>query len=138
MSIFTKLLGVVTDTIGITNSASDAVKTIKEAIAGNPELQSKIEELEFAERKGIQDLIKAEMQSADPFVRRVRPAIIWICGGVIAINFGLLPITNSIIAAFGGTPLILIYPELPEPIYWLIGGMFTGYAGARSYDKKKK
>ena len=136
MSIFGKLLGVVTDTLGITDKGSVAVKNIMEAVAGNPALSQKLEELELQERRDIRDLYKVELGSSDKFVRRVRPAALWMGITIMGINFGLLPILNAILAGFGVEPVVLVYPELPEPIYWLITTIYLGYTGARTMDKK--
>lgn len=138
LGIIGKVLSIVTDTFGVTSSAGKAIETVKKAITSNPEIEKQIAELEMKERESIRDLFKAEMQSEDSFVRRVRPGALWVAVGVIAINFGLLPIVNTIITAFGVTAIVINYPALPEPIYYLIGTMYLGYSTARSYDKDKR
>jgi len=137
LSLLGKALGVVADTLGGSKSAK-AVKIVQDAIAGNPELKQSLAELEAKERSEIREMFKAEMQSEDPFVRRVRPGILWVVAGIVAINFGLLPIINAFITGFGGMPIVLDYPDLPEPVYWMMSTMYLGYAGARSFDKMKK
>ncbi len=78
-----------------------------------------------------------EIQSKNKFVAMARPAVLWIASSVIFINFGLVPIYNAISVASGGVQLVLVYPELPEKVYWLIGTIFGFYTGGRSFEKVK-
>lgn len=142
MSIFTKALGIVGDLTGL-SSVKDAAKTLIGALSSNPEAEAKMKEfelqqmkLEIADNASLRDLYKSEVQSDDKFVKRARPGMLWLCFGILGINFGIIPILNVIILAFGGPQIEIIYPDLPEPVYWTITSIFGLYAGARSWDKK--
>jgi hypothetical protein len=74
--------------------------------------------------------IVAEAQSDDPYVRRSRPTFLYIMYGVILWNFIFLPVFQF----FTDQPMLPL--DLPEALYYLFGGGFLGYVGARSWDKK--
>lgn len=137
-------LKVVAKVAGI-GSVDDAVNTVKGAIAGNDELQAKLRELEIEEKRlfleetrSLHGLYQAEIKSEDAFVRRARPALLWLVFGLLCVNFGLIPIMNSIASYAGWTPISITIPELPQELYYLIGTVVTVYTGARSWDKKGK
>lgn len=144
MSIFTDLLGVVGKVTGI-GSVSTAAKVVLKAIRGNPKAEQAIRDmelekmkLEMAENASVRELMGTEVKSEDAFVRRARPAMLWLVFGILTLNFMVVPLINTGVAVFGGTPIVLTYPVLPENVYWLIGSLFSVYTGARSWDKKNK
>lgn len=144
MSIFKSILGAVGSLTGI-SSVGDAAKTIMGAIKGNPEIEQKLQEmelekmkLEMAENASVRELLGKEVVSEDNFVRRARPAMLWLVSAILTLNFVVLPIFNAISVAVGGATIIIAYPDLPENVYWLFGSLFSVYTGARSWDKMNK
>ena len=130
MSIFTKALGIVTDLTGL-SSVKDAAQILMGAFSNNPEAEAKMKEFELEQMKlelqdnaSLRDLYKAEVQSDDKFVKRARPAMLWLCFGILAVNFGLIPIINAITLAFGGPEITVNYPDLPANVYWTITSIF--------------
>ena len=126
---------------GILESAANIIRNkqddpaVKQAML-DQELEMK--KLVLKDAEGARALITAESKSEDAFVRRARPAFMWLFYGVIIFNFILLPL----IAAIGkfSNPDFSIsfdYPVLPEQLYYLFGASFLGYSGLRSWDKKK-
>jgi hypothetical protein len=113
------------------------VNEIKNILAGNPDLKQKLKMLEFQEAESLRELYKAEIASSDKFVRRARPGMLWLIFVIIAANYILIPIINSLLVLMGKAQIILVYPNLPEPVYWLFGSIFGLYTGARSIDKWK-
>lgn len=74
--------------------------------------------------------IQAESSSNDKFVRRARPAFLWMM--TLALGFNLfLPLGSQL---FGGhlQPL-----QIPAALYGLFGTAFTGYVAARTVEKIK-
>ncbi len=127
------------------DSVTNAVETIKNTISSNDELANELRKLEIEEKKllleearSIHDLYKTEIASDDPFVRRARPALLWLVFGLLTVNFGILPIANTIAAFAGWTPIEITIPPLPTELYALIGTIVSVYIGARSWDKKNK
>ncbi|KKL08132.1 hypothetical protein LCGC14_2578940 [marine sediment metagenome] len=144
MSIFSKALDIVGDVTGL-SSVKDAAKTLIGALSSNPEAEAKMKAFELEQMKielqdnaSLRDLYKAEVQSDDKFVKRARPAMLWLCFGILAVNFGLIPIINAITLSFGGSEITVNYPDLPDNVYFTITSIFGLYAGARSWDKYKK
>ena len=139
-----KALSVVAKVAGI-GSISEATATIKNAIAGNDQLRAELQKMELAEKElilkeaeSLRRLYVAEIQSEDKFVRRARPAMLWLCLGLLSLNFGVIPLFNSVAMYAGWEQVALLIPDLPEPLYYLIGTMFSVYTGARTWDKMKK
>jgi hypothetical protein len=108
-----------------------------------PELKAKIEEQAAQNELALQQLeaetqirlntlavqeVQAESSSRDGFVRRARPAFLWMM--TLALGFNLfLPLASQL---FGGhlQPL-----QIPGALYGLFGTAFTGYVAARTYEK---
>jgi len=132
MSFIKKALGLIGEVTGI-SSVGDVLTAIK----GNPELEKKLADLELEEANNVRELFKAEVQQEDKFVKRARPALLWLVAGIITMNFVLLPLANTIAGYFGYIPITLTFPALPEPVYWLIGSIFGFYTGGRTYEKVK-
>jgi hypothetical protein len=139
-----KVLKTVIGVVG-SDSVKQAAATIEQAISSSDTLQLELRRLEIDEKRvlleetqSLHGLYKAELQSDDKFVRRVRPAIVWVILAVIVLNFGVLPVLNTVAVWCGWTPVALVYPDLPDQFYYLAGLGITVYTGARSYDKKQK
>lgn len=144
MGFLTKALGVVAKAIGL-DSVGSAVDTIKNAIAGNPEASKALREFELEEKRLLLEelrtthgLYREEIKSEDAFVRRVRPACVWVVVGILAMSFIVVPLVNLFIVIFGGEPLKLVFPELPQNVLILFGTLFSVYGGYRSIDKRTK
>ena len=144
MGFIGKALGVVAKAVGL-DSVGAAVDTIKNAIAGNPEAAKAIREFELEEKRLLLEELRTthrlyieEIKSEDPFVRRVRPACVWVVVGILAMNYILVPFVNIIIVAFGGAAVKLVFPEIPAEVLALFGTLFGLYGGYRSIDKRTK
>lgn len=125
---------------GLREKLVGVIAEVQEAAGKDPAVEQallaqevEIKKIVAADLEGARQLIREEGRSEDAFVRRARPAFLWLFYLVIIFNFVAAPILNQ----FGilGT---MIYPTLPEELYWLFGTSFTGYAGFRSWDKKRK
>jgi len=77
--------------------------------------------------------IMEETRSEDPYVRRVRPTFLYLFYAIVLVNFVIIPFLGAI-HVLSGT---ISYPVLPEELYWLFGSAYLGYAGFRSWDKRK-
>ena len=95
--------------------------------------ESRIMEIHAKDAEGARQLIRDESKSEDPFVRRARPAFMWLFYGVIVFNFVIFPVIM-----FFKPELVFTYPAMPEELYYLFGTAFVGYSGFRSWDKKNK
>jgi hypothetical protein len=144
MSVFKDILGFVGKATGIT-SVGDAAQILLDRIKADPDLEQKIREmelekfkLELQENQSVRQLLSLEIQSEDKFVKRARPATLWIVIVILVGNFIVLPILNLIAVGFGLSPIQVTYPTLPEEVYWLFGALFSVYTGARSWDKRNK
>ena len=137
MSFIKAALSTVGRLTGI-STVKDAVETVIGAIKGDPDLEKAMAEIELQRENSIRDLYKAEVMQDDKFVKRARPAMLWLVFCIIAANFILIPIFNLIVIAFGALPVVIVFPTLPSEVYWLVGSIFGLYTGARSFEKVKK
>lgn len=74
--------------------------------------------------------IRQETGSNDAFVRRARPAFLWVMTGVLAFN-----ITLPLLSQFCGGHLQPL--PIDSGLYGLFSSGFLGYTIARSYEKSK-
>lgn len=137
-------LKVIAKVAGI-GSVDDAVATVKATIAGNDELQSQLRELDLKEKrlfleetKSIHGLYQTEIKSEDAFVRRARPALLWLVFSILSMQYVVLPLINTVVGIWGVEPTELIIPELPATVAGVITTIVSVYIGARSFDKKTK
>lgn len=137
-----KALGAVAKVAGV-GSVTDAVATIKNAISGNDELQAEILKVEMEEKrlmleeaKSIHAMYAKEIQSEDPFVRRARPAMLWLVFSILAMQYAILPLGNFIASFWGVEPSTIPIPDLPASVASVLATIVSVYIGARSWDKK--
>lgn len=91
--------------------------------------------LEHKEKMGQIDINKVAAASNDSFVRRARPATLWICNAGLAYTFIFYPL--------GCWALRVWAPEIEPPpmidaeyLFVILGGLL-GFGGYRTYEKMK-
>ena len=138
MSVGAKVVGI--DVVG-----KSAIETIKSIIGKDPKVQEALmaQELEFKriamqECESIRKMYGLEVQSEDKFVRRARPAMLWLVFSILSMNYGVIPFISALSLAAGGEAIEMAYPEIPESVLALFGTIFAVYSGARSWDKRNK
>lgn len=98
-------------------------------------IEKESRQMEHEERQGQLEINKIEAASNDAFVRRSRPAAMWVCVAAMAYNFIGYPI--------GAWACAIWYPSvkppmLPDPEYLMIlMGALLGLGGFRSWEKVK-
>jgi hypothetical protein len=99
------------------------------------ELEMQREQVQFTRDQVLADIagqnIRAETTSGDWFVRRARPAFMWIITLAIGVNTIIFPIINM--AAGYGFKML----EIPNPYLELFGACVLGYGTLRTVDKWK-
>jgi Holin of 3TMs, for gene-transfer release len=75
--------------------------------------------------------ITTETSSSDTFVRRARPAFLWMMILAMGVNLVVFPLVNALMHR-GLTML-----QIPSPYLDLFGAAFLGYAGMRTWEKSK-
>lgn len=138
LDLIGKVLNVAKDAVG--GVIGDKIKDVAKALGTDPEVRMAILRQE-TEIKGIiakdfadaRQLIREESRSEDAFVRRSRPAFLWLFYLIIVFNFAIFPLISIFEPTF-----TVIYPQLPTPLYTLFGVSFTGYVAGRSWDKRNK
>lgn len=75
--------------------------------------------------------IITDTSSSDSFVRRARPAFLWMMIAAMGVNLIIFPIINA--AMHRGLTML----EIPSSYLDLFGAAFLGYAGMRSWEKTK-
>lgn len=135
MNFFTKLFS---------SGIGDLFKTIMDEVKLSPEKKAELEEkhaelmaqAEQADRdleEKLNDIagqnIRAETSSNDSFVRRARPAFLWVMTACIALNI-VLPLVNH---TFGGS----MQPLSIDAYLDLFKIAFLGYVTARTVEKVK-
>lgn len=140
-----KLLGVVGSVVkgaagllggDIATKAMDVMKAITDKAATDPELQRLLDSHEqemtqmvLADRANAREVIKTALQSDDAFVRRARPTFLYIMYFILLLVF-VPPVIRLVIF---GEPVV--FPALPEPLYYLFGSGYLGYATLRESGK---
>ena len=83
--------------------------------------------------------ILAEAQSSDPWTSRARPSFLYVVYIIIlsAIPMGFLHAFSPETATNVSTGFKSWLDAIPEPMWYLFGSGYLGYAGARSFDKRK-
>ena len=93
-----------------------------------------LKELEIA-----MSAILAEAKSSDPWTSRARPSFLYVVYIIIlsAIPMGFLHAFSPETATNVSTGFKSWLDAIPEPMWYLFGSGYLGYAGARSFDKRK-
>ncbi len=98
-------------------------------------LQERREEIEAARDQAVADIqgqdIRAETSSSDAFVRRARPAFLWMMIFAMGVDLIVFPLLN--LATHRGLTIL----EIPPAYLELFGTAFLGYVGARTWEKAK-
>jgi hypothetical protein len=93
-----------------------------------------LKELEIA-----MSAILAEAQSSDPWTSRARPSFLYVVYIIIlsAIPMGILHAVSPETATNIAIGFKAWLAAIPDPMWTLFGAGYLGYAGARSFDKRK-
>lgn len=85
--------------------------------------------------------IVAEAKSADAWTSRARPSFLYVFYAIIIFMTVIAPL----IGVFAPEAIAAFYANvgagfnaMPEELWWAFTAGYLGYAGARSYDKKKR
>lgn len=124
-------IGSVVEKIG--GVADRFIQTKDEKAAFEKELTRIATEERIKTMEITHSVIREEAASSDNYVRRARPTFLYIIYVILIFNYIAIPI---IAMSFGKTDMKPL--ELPEPLFWLFGSGYLGYAGARSWDKRSK
>lgn len=93
------------------------------------ELDEKLEEAFLQDAADLRKQITVEVQSADWFVRRSRPAAVWIGVIILGFNFVIIPLIQSI---WGQALAPMVFPDE----FWMVwSGLVLGYGILRTIDK---
>ena len=65
------------------------------------------------------------------YIKLARPNGVYVCYLILLLAFVVVPLVQLV------RGVDITYPNLPEPLYWLIEGFFGVYVFARSYEKAK-
>jgi hypothetical protein len=150
MSIVGKILGGGFEkVVGSIGTVIDSLHTSKEekALLENAKLQLvlaaqqaereltvKLEEAYLADAANLREQVKLEVQSADWYVRRARPSIVWI--GVVIVGFNLIGVPLGRMIASFWRPDVVVEPMLlPTEFWWTWVTTALGYGAMRSFDK---
>jgi hypothetical protein len=125
--------------------ATDVINAIQGKANVDPEVEKamlsqevELQKLMVQDAADARQLIREEGKSEDPFVRRARPAFLWFGILLFAFNFAILPLLNVILAFFSKSPVLFVFPQLPDQIYTLFEVSFLGYGAFRTADKYTK
>ncbi len=113
---------------------AEAMTSLKGEAGFNPDVQKLLNE----DAAGIRKLLALEIQSEDPFVRRVRPAMCWLVVIILALHLIIVPMVQTVLLVCGQETIIVVMPDIPSSVAAMITSILAFYFGARSYDKKQK
>jgi len=91
--------------------------------------EAELETLFVQADKEHQKTIRAQLASDDWFVRRMRPAVGWVCLLIIVYNYIVLTTAQMI---FG---MALVPLELPTELWVMFGSLIGGYSVMRTMEK---
>lgn len=128
-----------------TDGIAGLIKTVLDDIHTPPEVKAQVEQQMAQNQLAVAQLeadtqiklnslavgeVQAESSSNDGFVRRARPAFLWMMTAAIGFNI-FLPLLSQLV---GGhlQPL-----AIPDSVYSLFGLAFGGYVAARTVEKIK-
>lgn len=112
--------------------------------AQKAEAQTKLLQLqqsgELKELEISMSAILAEANSVDPWTSRARPSFLYVVYIIIlsAIPMGALYAVSPETATNVSTGFKEWLAAIPDPMWTLFGAGYLGYAGARSFDKRKQ
>lgn len=88
---------------------------------------------------GARLAILADAQSTDPWIRRARPAFLWVMYALLlwSIPMGLLSAVRPELGAAIARGMAAYLAALPEPLYALFGTGYLGYTVAREWGKSR-
>lgn len=94
---------------------------------------------ELKELETRMSAILAEANSTDPWTSRARPSFMYVIYIMIlsSIPMGILAAFKPDMAAAIAAGMQAWLAAIPEDLYVLFGVGYVGYAGVRSYEKKK-
>lgn len=83
--------------------------------------------------------IITEAQSADPWTSRARPSFLYVMYALLlaAIPMGIVHAVSPETAVGISEGFGKWLAAIPEEMWWLFGAGYLGYAGARTFDKRK-
>ena len=86
------------------------------------------------------DLLIEETGSTDPWVRRARPAFLYVMYALLlgAIPVGLVAAVRPAVADAIARGMAAYLAAIPEPLYALFGTGYLGYTVAREWGKVKR
>jgi len=94
----------------------------------------------FREDENRYNAIIAEAKSSDPWTSRARPSFLYVFYALILAGplMGILSAFRPEVAAQIITGMQMWLNAMPDWLYGSFTAGYLGYAGARSYDKKKR
>lgn len=83
--------------------------------------------------------ILAEAQSNDPWTSRARPSFLYVMYAMIlaSIPMGVLHAFKPDLAVSIAAGMKAWLSAIPEELWWLFGVGYTGYTGARMFEKRR-
>jgi hypothetical protein len=119
----------------IVNAVVDVVKDNNKTSVNKSKLEADVKKAVLASLTQVthhqKDVIVAEINSQDKFVRRWRPAVAYSFGFVLLFYALFLPIAVD----WFGVPTVRVGDLLLNWIYTLMGTMLGGYMGMRTVEK---
>jgi hypothetical protein len=131
------ILGGVVDLLskGIDRIFPDKVEREKAKLALlNAQQEGQLKELEIS-----MSAIIAEANSNDPWTSRARPSFMYVMYVLLlaSIPMGVLNAIDPAVAGAVTEGFKNGLAALPDEMWWLFGAGYLGYAGARTFEKKK-
>lgn len=134
-------VGTVIDNLTTTDEERGRLELAKlqiqlEAQRAKDEMLLRTEEAIVADQANLREQIKVELSSEDWFVRRARPAVLWIGNIILISNFVVGPAVMSIASIFDHQ--IQVKPiELPLDFWAVYGALALGYMYFRTREKER-
>ena len=120
----------------IVTKAAEVIDAISGKAETDPELRKLLENsklemarIGLADAEGARLLIREAQKSEDAYVRRARPTFLYLMYVILLLIY-VPPVIRSVFT--GEVP---IFPEVPEPLFYLFGTAFLGYSTLRESGK---
>jgi len=95
-----------------------------------------LEKAYIDDQKSLRDQITVEVQSQDWFVRRARPAVIWMGIMMVVWNYMLTPFVQTVFQLWHHEPVAVSLIDVPTEVWTIWGLLMGGISVLRSMDKR--
>ena len=100
------------------------------------QMSVELEKAYIEDQKSLREQVTSEIQSQDWFVRRARPAVMWVGTLMVVWDYMLNPMIQTVWHLWKQTPVVIVPIEIPTEFWAIWATLMGGIAILRTIDKK--